>query len=88
MSENDKPIAPKEEVLSFEEAFNELEKAVQCLEAGELTLDEAIALYERGIHLAQRCSDSLDSAELKVQQLASTRSQQQMGMFFDDEGAS
>ncbi len=34
--------------LSFEEAFGELEATVQRLEAGDLTLDEAVALYERG----------------------------------------
>jgi exodeoxyribonuclease VII small subunit len=88
MSENNKAISQEEKPLSFEEAFKELERAVQHLEAGELTLDQAIALYERGIHLAQRCSDSLDSAELKVQQLAAIRNQQQMGMFFNDEGTS
>lgn len=58
------------ENLSFEKAFGELEAAVQRLEAGELSLEEAITLYERGMRLAQRCSDALDAAELQVQQLA------------------
>ena len=88
MSENDQLVASEAEVLSFEDAFDELEKAVQRLEGGDLTLDEAIALYERGIHLAQCCSDTLDSAELKVQELAMVRNQQQIGMFFNDEEAS
>lgn len=57
------------ERLTFEEAFGELEVTVQRLEAGNLTLDEAIALYERGMHLAQRCSAALDAAELQVAQL-------------------
>lgn len=88
MSENNQAVASEVDTLTFEDAFNELEKAVQRLEGGDLTLDEAIALYERGIHLAQRCSDTLDSAELKVQELAVVRNQQQMGMFFGDEEAS
>ncbi len=58
------------ENLSFEKAFGELEAAVQRLEAGELSLEEAITLYERGMRLARRCSDALDAAELQVQQLA------------------
>jgi exodeoxyribonuclease VII small subunit len=58
------------EELSFEEAFGELEAAVQRLEDGDLTLDEAVALYERGMGLARRCSDTLDAAELRVQELA------------------
>jgi exodeoxyribonuclease VII small subunit len=57
------------ETLSFEEAFSELETTVQRLEEGALTLEEAIALYERGMSLAQRCNDALDAAELQVQQL-------------------
>ena len=57
------------EKLSFEAAFGELEATVQRLETGELTLEEAIALYERGMRLARRCSEALDAAELQVQQL-------------------
>jgi exodeoxyribonuclease VII small subunit len=56
--------------LTFEQAFGELETTVQRLEAGDLTLEEAIALYERGMRLAQRCTDTLDAAELQVQELA------------------
>jgi exodeoxyribonuclease VII small subunit len=58
------------EKLSFEEAFGELEVTVQRLEGGDLTLDEAVALYERGMGLARRCNDALDAAELRVQELA------------------
>lgn len=55
--------------LPFEQALNELEATVNRLEEGELTLDESIALYERGMRLAQRCNEALDAAELQVQQL-------------------
>jgi exodeoxyribonuclease VII small subunit len=58
------------ENLSFEQAFEELGTTVQRLEAGDLPLEEAIALYERGMRLAQRCSDALDAAELQVQELS------------------
>jgi exodeoxyribonuclease VII small subunit len=55
--------------LSFEEAFKELEETVQQLERGGLTLDESIALFERGMKLAEQCDQKLDDAELKVSQL-------------------
>lgn len=74
------------EKLPFEEAFRELESAVQRLEAGDLTLDEALAVYERGMHLAQRCSRALDAAEIQVQQLVVGDEQAQMGMFFEEQG--
>lgn len=59
------------ENLSFEEAFNELEEVVQQLEAGDLTLDQAMALFERGMTLTAHCNAQLDAAELRVQQLVS-----------------
>jgi exodeoxyribonuclease VII small subunit len=58
--------------LSFEEAFGELEEVVQQLEGGNLTLEEAMALFERGMALAIHCNTRLDAAELRVQQLVST----------------
>ena len=58
------------EQLCFEEAFQALEAAVRQLEEGNLTLEQSIALYERGMRLARRCSQTLDAAELQVQQLA------------------
>jgi exodeoxyribonuclease VII small subunit len=70
--------------LAFEEAYRELETTVQRLEAGDLTLEEAIALYERGMRLARRCNDALDAAELQVQQLALINNQQQLGMFLGE----
>ncbi len=57
------------ENLSFEKAFAELEKVVQQLEAGDLTLDKAMALFERGMALAGHGNAQLDAAELRVQQL-------------------
>jgi exodeoxyribonuclease VII small subunit len=58
------------EGLTFEEAFGELEATVQRLEMGNLTLDEAIAVYQRGMSLAQRCSAALDAAELQIEELS------------------
>lgn len=81
MRENETSTLTEE--MSFEEAFSELEATVRRLEEGELTLEEALHLYERGKLLAQRCNDTLDAAELRVQQIEIVRGQQQMGMFFD-----
>ncbi len=57
--------------MSFEEAFTRLEKTVQELEAGGLTLDKAIALFEEGVRLAKLCNDHLDAAELRISGLQS-----------------
>ncbi|MDQ7029483.1 MAG: exodeoxyribonuclease VII small subunit [Ardenticatenia bacterium] len=57
------------EPLSFEDALQELEAIVNALEAGPATLEEALELYERGIHLAAHCESLLERAELRVRVL-------------------
>jgi exodeoxyribonuclease VII small subunit len=62
----------KAEDLTFEAALAQLEEIVGKLEAGDLPLDEALALFEQGQKLAGVCGAKLDEAQLKVQQLASS----------------
>lgn len=62
----------KTEELAFEQAFAQLEEIVGKLEAGDLQLDDALALYEQGQRLAAYCSARLDEAELQVQKLATS----------------
>ncbi len=57
------------EGMAFEAAFAELEETVRRLEEGNLSLEESIALFERGQRLAAYCSAQLDSAELRIRQL-------------------
>jgi exodeoxyribonuclease VII small subunit len=56
-------------VGQFEEAMKELEALVQKMERGDLRLEESLQVFERGIALAQQCRQSLEKAELKVQNL-------------------
>jgi exodeoxyribonuclease VII small subunit len=58
-----------EEERTFEAIFAELEATVQRLEAGDLSLAESLALYERATALAEQCNLLLDEAELRVRQL-------------------
>ena len=55
---------------SFEQLYAELEATVQKLEAGNLTLDESLTLYEQGLQLARQCNTQLDEAELRITELA------------------
>lgn len=64
--QTEKPI----ESLAYEEALEQLEEIINTLELGEQTLEQSLALYERGQTLAHRCSDLLDQAELKVKMLS------------------
>ena len=52
--------------LGFEDALRRLDQAVNKLEGGDLDLDSALAEYERGVRLLNRCRTMLDSAERQV----------------------
>ena len=58
------------EQLSYEQALSELEAIVLNLESDQHTLEEALAIFERGQALAQHCSQLLEHAELKIQELS------------------
>jgi len=58
------------ENLTFEQSFAELEETVRKLEAGGLTLEKSLTLFERGQALAAHCNAQLDQSELKVRQLS------------------
>ncbi len=53
----------------YEALMQRLREVVEQLEAGQLPLAEALALYEEGVMLATRCQQVLDAADLRVQQL-------------------
>ncbi|HLY29150.1 MAG TPA: exodeoxyribonuclease VII small subunit [Aggregatilineales bacterium] len=55
--------------IRFEDAYRELESIIDRLEAGNLSLDESMSLFERGRELATICEQHLNAAELKVSQL-------------------
>ena len=58
------------EELTFEPAERELRQIVERLESGQVGLDEAIALWERGEELYRFCRERLDAAEGRVEELA------------------
>jgi len=53
--------------VAFEEALTELESLVERLEEGELSLEDAIKTYERGVALGRTALKALDAAEQRVQ---------------------
>lgn len=62
-----------EEEIDFEQALTELEKIVKELEAGNLSLEKSLELFERGVKLARFCKEKLTEAELKVNKLIKER---------------
>ena len=59
----------KKKTPSFEEALGELENITRRLEGGQLTLDESIQAYEKGMELRRLCAEMLEKAEKKLEYL-------------------
>lgn len=70
MSEKKKTTVSKEEDVDFEAAMLELEQLVRQMENGDLSLDESLKAFERGVRLTRQCQKSLAEAELKVKMLS------------------
>ena len=56
---------------SFESAMGQLETLVSKMESGDLSLEESLKAFEKGVNLTRFCQDQLQKAELKVQELNS-----------------
>ena len=61
---------PPPEVPSFETALEELEALVETLERGDLSLEDSLKTFERGVVLARTCQEALARAEQKVSLLS------------------
>ena len=55
--------------INFEKALEELESIVEDLESGDLSLENSLKSFEKGIKLARQCQKKLSEAELQVQKL-------------------
>tara|TARA_A100001037_G_scaffold284396_1_gene290765 strand:- start:356 stop:598 length:243 start_codon:yes stop_codon:yes gene_type:complete len=63
-------VSRKAKGASFEKALEEFEKLVESMEEGELSLEESVKKYERGMELARICQTSLDEAEQRIKILS------------------
>ena len=57
-------------VAHFEQSLDELEQLVGKMEHGEMSLEDSLAAYERGVGLYRRCQVALEQAELRVRLLS------------------
>ena len=67
MSKNNDTSEPG--TSSFEEAMAELEALVAQMEGGDLSLDDSLKAFERGVMLTRQCQEALTQAELRVKTL-------------------
>ena len=55
------------EKIKFEDGLKKIEKIVDKLESGDLSLEESLKLYEEGVRLTRFCRESLDAMEKKIE---------------------
>lgn len=60
---------PAKKSINFEQSMAELEKLVEEMEAGELSMEDMLKRFEKGIALTTDCQKALQQAELKVKEL-------------------
>ncbi len=82
------PDEPQQEspAPSFEISLAELEKVVHELESGDLPLERALELFERGVQLSEGCRKQLEEAETRVEMLIKRNGKLQPEAFRPDKG--
>lgn len=78
------PAQPTTPPPSFEDALHELEALVDTLEKGDLSLEESLAAFERGVGLTRTCQKALDEAEQKVRILTAKSADAELEPFSGD----
>lgn len=71
----------KTKTASFEQSLETLEQLVTRMDSGELSLEESLAVFEKGIKLIRQCQGQLQNAEQKVQQLMESNGELQTEPF-------
>jgi len=79
-------MAAKEK-KKFEEAVKELERVVEQLESGELSLEDSLAVFENGVRLVKLCNQKLTEVERKIELLVKDKDGKLQLMPLEDLGA-
>ncbi|MGY0652578.1 exodeoxyribonuclease VII small subunit [Luteimonas sp. A537] len=69
MPSTPEPANATSPVADFEVSLDSLEQLVEKMERGEMSLEDSLAAYERGVGLYRRCQQALEAAELRVRLL-------------------
>ena len=79
-----KSTTKKSKPLDFEKALKELESLVETMEQGEISLEDSLKQFERGVDLTRQCQTALKEAEQKVQILINKSEQAELEDFQED----
>jgi len=77
-------MSKKKSTALFEDSLAELEQLVSQLEQGDISLEESLKSFERGVNLTRTCQKALQEAEQKVQILLAKNGNQTLEPFTDE----
>jgi exodeoxyribonuclease VII small subunit len=80
-------LPKKKKSSNFEKDLQELEELVEKMEGGDLSLEDSLVHFERGIALTRACQKALTEAEQKIQILLAEDGSQKLQPFSSDETA-
>lgn len=80
-----KKAATSDDKIDFENALKELEELVERMEQGELSLEQSLKDFERGVALTRACQQALQEAEQKVQILAKKGEETELSPFEEND---
>jgi exodeoxyribonuclease VII small subunit len=75
---------PEEAQITFEAGLQQLEAIVKEMEGGELPLERALELFERGMKLSESCRKQLEDAETRIEILTKRAGEMQAQPFRND----
>ena len=78
-------MVKKDEKFDFEKALKELEKLVENMEEGDMSLEDSMKQFERGVALTRSCQKALADAEQKVQILLQNAGKDELVAFKDND---
>lgn len=78
-------MAKKKDTIDFEKSLKTLEKIVDDMETGDLSLEQSLAAFEKGIKLTKDCQTALTQAEQRVQILVEQHGEESLEPFDPEE---
>ncbi len=80
-------MAGKKNEINFEKSLAELEQLVETMEKGDLSLEESLKNFERGVALTRACQKALEQAEQRVQILSGDGDAEELAPFEEGDAA-
>ena len=69
MNTTDADSKPQDKAIEFESSLDQLSQLVEKLESGQLSLEDSVNIFEKGIQLTRECQNALNAAEQRVEVL-------------------